>query len=281
MKHQTVYEQQSKAVKNIASQLGVEWIKGYKNHMQNCLAIGRAMGHPISNPSSGDYKNAQREQDAINAHFESGQKHYVIAKYFYSVISSGAAKVKLDNMPTELLIGEEKCFQMSLPNGDKYIVDFNEIPEGNLFNMTVYGFRDVERCQRDNLDNFFFYIFKMDKKESCQSVLDEHFDRANIESGDREVLSSELSRIFPELVNLILYLNTGKPDLRAFKNLGTYNKTQNIRNGVKSKRPYVVVGYNFKKETYVNPYFRWQPHGSQNSLRRWQLISGSQRSCDR
>ena len=60
---------------------------------------------------------------------------------------------------------------------------------------------------------------------------------------------------------MILYINTGEPDLTEFKPKKI--KSSIIRKAIKKKndkeeKPYIIVGFNFKKQTLVPGFFRWQ-----------------------
>ena len=112
--------------------------------------------------------------------------------------------------------------------------------------------------------------------DSCEETLNKFIDGATNISGDITELRADLKSQFNELVNMMLYINSGNPDVREFNTGKTFfERSKKAANKKKNKiKPYTVVGFSFKKETFVAPFFRWQAYGPKHSLRRYQLIDG-------
>lgn len=93
-------------------------------------------------------------------------------------------------------------------------------------------------------------------------------------------------------INLMVYINSGNPDLREFRNKITYRSpasTKPVRSCTDlSAEAIYLVGYGWKKETIINydakswereGHFRWQPHGPGLTLRK--LIWLDEITCQR
>lgn len=230
-----------------------------------------------------EYDLYNEERMAIEQHAKNNYKHYVLAKDFYSIMSSSCKNLKLDNMPSGLCFNDEnRCYQVTIPNrDDKFIIYFHG--KKDLFNIFVYQFKNPVKCLVKNENDMNFWILKGGDNITCQDMLDIFYRDAVVVGKDsnKKILMNDLSDIFNELVNIMLYINSGKPDLREY--LPRKIKSSIISRSIKNKdnfqkTPYTVVGFSFKKEIYVNPFFRWQPYGPNNSLRRYQLIDGYPRN---
>jgi len=93
-------------------------------------------------------------------------------------------------------------------------------------------------------------------------------------------------------MNLLVYLNSGQPDIRSFRNDitcrgGTGSKPVNKDRDL-STLAINLVGYSWKKDRqihkdawYVEPFFRWQRYGVGNSLVKLITVQGHERGHGR
>jgi len=206
---------------------------------------------------------------------EAGSKNYVLGKDFYKALIKSSEKTDLSKIPVRFLLGDA-AYQVTIPYKPYNMVIHFNVGEEEL-NIVIFIYYDYKWAIKNNKDDFQFFCFKTSKNESCKDMIDNYFKNIKYSSGNKEELDSVLNNMFKSVVNIMLYLNNGKPDLREERNLPTYNKKQKLKNGIKTLKPYITVGYSFKKETLVNGFFRWQPYGPNNSLRRYQFIEGFKR----
>lgn len=98
----------------------------------------------------------------------------------------------------------------------------------------------------------------------------------------------DYSNVKKMLINLLVYINSGTPDIRAFKNTIKYNSVTK-----EPRAPYLnleeeevcLVGYNWKKlpkysvdQWYSKPHLGWRWCGEKKSSMRLALIKGSMKS---
>ena len=137
-----------------------------------------------------------------------------------------------------------------------------------------------------NDTDYTYWVMRSNKNWSCKDMLDFWLDHCKLEGGEysRTEMLNQLMEIFTELVQLTLYVNSGQPDLREFaefvrkpfKSKKSMGRTPKEKDG--SIYKYIIVGFNYKKEYTVGDYFKMQHYGPKNSLRRYQLVKGSNRT---
>ena len=269
-KIQTILEDRIDATKKLAKEFGLDIkVKNYQTYVEATNQIANIMGrNDIKEITKWSFKG-------LEAFVNSGKQHYVFGKQFYKALIESSKRTDLSKIPASFLINKEfDAYQVSLPDESfSAIIQFNHDEMVDEFNFILYFYHDVRWAIHNNEDDFFFYCFKPSKGQSCKEVIDSYFDEVNYVAEHKDKMKGILYEMFSSFVNVMLYLNNGQPDLREEKNLAT-NKYSRIQKGIKTKLPYTTVGFSFKKETLVNGFFRWQPYGPNNSLRRYQFIEG-------
>lgn len=226
------------------------------------------------------------------SHCDSGFPNYQIGKDFYKALQKCSKTTDISKVPSKLCFHQDEAtYQISIPDSTvSYLVSFIGDPD-DIFNICIFKF-DILPTLKGLKDDFRYWRMVGKKDMSCQSMLDIFIRDNAITDSDisKSELETEIAEIFPLLVNLMLYINSGNPDLRHMK--GHSSKGVDFTNPSKRKgklKKYmetsfhdsILVGFSFKKETFVNGFFRWQPHGPQNSLRRLQWIDGFPRGKEK
>jgi hypothetical protein len=198
-----------------------------------------------------------------------------MAKDFWTVMKKASNRIKLDNIPASFIgKSEHSAYQISTPDGYNLIITFYN--QGDDFNIKICSFNhDINETDKE----FAYLMLRGNNSQTCEEMLNDFLSSVDSNS---DPLVKEMVTNFNLIVNAILYINTGQPDVRDQKG----HKTKGIsfegkKQGQKIRKykdisfhDSVLVGFNFKKEYYVNGYFRWQPYGPKNSLRRFQWIDG-------
>jgi len=119
--------------------------------------------------------------------------------------------------------------------------------------------------------DFVNLVFKDDNQKVTEALI----DSANILENRKLTESGE--GIIKYITNIILYLNSGDPDLRELKKPNIPKITKNIKKFQKKNKhkpllDIIEVGFNYMKginyrvsSTEVRGHFRWQPCGSERS----------------
>lgn len=247
----------------------------YEKYIKELLRCGAKIDPLMSYPAFLDmYSNVPRPNESkTQVHYESraytqhekyGGLEYQIGKDFYKAMRHSASRLDLSKIPTKLLASESVCYQVTLPEAEApiHIIEIL-VSENGDFNLFINQFFFYENID-DN--KFSYYVLRGNKQQTCEELLEGFRDSQNLQS---QGLTLSFKEIFKLLINLILYINSGQPDLRHLKGASKKGIEFKGKKRAQKIRKYhdvsfhdsILVGFNFKKETLVNGHFRWQPHG--------------------
>lgn len=223
------------------------------------------------------------EAIAMKLYEENNGKNYVISNDFYRAMSESCKRLKIDTIPVrECFNSENRTYQVTIPETKtKFILDFHGDPDDE-FNITIFKFVNPHHAIDTGIDDFMFWKMRCKSSDSCEEALDSFMVNANLVAGNIDSVRAEIRDMFNEIINIMLYINCGEPDIREFSPPGTDQPKAKLKKYIRKNgtaKPYTSVGFSFKKETLVNSFFRWQPYGPNNSLRRYQLIPGFPRKA--
>lgn len=195
-----------------------------------------------------------------------GSKNYVLSENFFNAIYSVNARSNIDKILVDALYPNEdqpKYYQLSTPKNHtvNYIIGFGPMI-GDEFNIFLYRFdiRDLKIMKEQDYEgynDFSYYIFRAKKGMTCQELFELQSTCNTNVNQTQEIFEREYNL----WVNLLLYINSGTPDLRYLKakKKPTFNPKK--RNKVKkyndvSFHDAILVGFNWKKEILVPPHFQ-------------------------
>jgi len=232
-------------------------------------------------------EDVQHDLYTYNTFIRDGKKNYKISKEFSEALADASLDVSCKYIPSENI---------------SYNIQFHkDIVLTSMFGTDKEAYRNcyvtIEDCKSeydikkgylkrvmlvfpiyiDGVDYISTYdyinlVFKDDKQKVSEAIL------ASADQLKDQQLTEEGKGVIKYITNVILYLNSGDPDLRELKKPNIPKVTKNIskfkkKNKYKSLLDIIEVGFNYMKginyrvsATMVRGHFRWQPYGSGMSM---------------
>lgn len=193
-----------------------------------------------------------------------GCQNYVLGKEFFKCFHSSIDRFDSDKIKGSHIYSRDGSFQITTPDGfPDLVIEYKNGTDGN-FNIIIYSFETLRESIIKGRDDFYFYILKINKDETLEEIRNKFLSNPNLLSDtvSREELLDFFRANFNLWVSLILYLKTGRPDIRymkghkkvCFNNRKRFQKLRKYQDV--SFSDFFLVGFEWKKETIVNPHFQ-------------------------
>lgn len=224
----------------------------------------------------------------IAQHVERGHI-YLVSKDFFDVFKeTGLANVQFKHLPQDQAGYVELPYPIIDSDGDTLSGFYfaNRLHPGYR-RLTVGWENDCGACGA-------FHFAVEDNESGMDLIMEEKFNASGKEVhftmpgfGPREEKSSYKPHM-AVMINLLVYLASGQPDLRQFRNeirTRTPTSTKPVRaDSELSRSDITLVGFGYKKEAvrecegwYSKPHMAWRRCGPNFSQLKWTFISGSEK----
>jgi len=243
---------------------------------------GKPLGPKLTNkiPTSHDLKdvklfglkdNSYERFALLQAFADSEQLNYSFTPDFAKSFKEISNKLDLQKMKCSSLLLAPQIFQISLPNF-KYdiLIIRSHIEADGSFSLLTSLYGDM-RGPND--------IVQYQNLASLQSHF-ESLDCAILEANNHHYVNELGLDNFKYIINCILYISSGKPDIRYIKGHSSKGINFDGKKGKKKFRKYkdiifsdhIQVGWNFKKESTRQGHWKWQAYGPKWGLHRLRFI---------
>ena len=216
-----------------------------------------------------------------------GKKTYIIAKDFSEALAEASLDISCRYIPTDAI-------SYNIQFHKDYVLS-SLFDSENVFYRNCYV--SIEACdteydkkkgylkrirlvfpiyQEGNLYNstydYINLVFREDKQKVRDAILESSKKAKDYKMSEKGI------RVIQYIVNVILYINSGDPDLRYLNKPKIPKITKNVhkfhkKNKHKPLLDIIKVGFNYLKgikynvsSTVVRGHFRWQPHGEGRGL---------------